>query len=180
MFSIDGLSKSSSIVDETKMRWLNAQYVKELPFAEYVERATPWLDKTSAKGLDYNFLCSLLHSRTEIFSQIPELVSFHDTWEGFDLALFEHKKMKTDAQVARELLPQLVPVLVANQNVDTLYDELVAWAAEHGVKNGQVFWTLRIAITGAMTTPGGATDMVKLLGKDVCLARIEKVLERLA
>jgi len=180
MFGVDGLSKSAAIFDEAKMRWLNAQYVKELAFEEYCERAKPWLDQTSAKGLDYGFLCSLLQSRTEIFSQIPELVSFLDAWEGFDLALFEHKKMKTDTAVARELLPRLVPVLEANTDVDKLYDELVAWAQANGVKNGQVFWTLRIAITGAMTTPGGATDMVKLLGKELCLARIAKVLERLA
>lgn len=179
LFSVDGISKSGSVFDEEKMRWLNGLYVKELPPEEYLRMATPWLDQTSAKGLDYPFLCGLLQSRTEIFSQIPELVAFLDEWQNFDFKLFEHQKYKTNLESAKLALPTIIEVTKQNRNSELLFGELSAKASELNMKSGALFWIMRIALTGAMTTPGGATDMVKLLGKQESLRRMASVMEKL-
>lgn len=177
-FDIDGLSKSASIFDEEKMRWLNAQYIKELAPEVYLDKAAPWLDGTKAKGLDYTFLCGLLQSRTEVFSQIPELVAFLDDWDGFDLALFTHAKNKTDVAFARGVLPAVRDCIRDNKDYETLFPEFKELAAKLGVKANGLMWVTRIALTGALTTPGGATDMVRLFGRDESVRRIDAVIER--
>ena len=48
-----------------------------------------------------------------------------------------------------------------------------------GMKNGQVLWPVRIAITGLASTPGGATEMAYLLGREETLARLGRSLAAL-
>ena len=47
---------------------------------------------------------------------------------------------------------------------------------ESGMKNSQVLWPLRIAITGRAATPGGAFEMAYLLGREQTLARLQKAI----
>ena len=49
-----------------------------------------------------------------------------------------------------------------------------------GMKNGQVLWPLRIAISGKESTPGGAFEIAYLLGRDETLKRLNQSAERLA
>jgi glutamyl-tRNA synthetase len=178
MFSIEGLSKSASIFDETKMRWLNSLYVKEMTPEAYLEYATPFFDKVEyLKGYDYKLLATLLQGRTEIFTDVGPLTEFITKFEGFDLTAFENKKWKTDCALAKVMIPDLI-TLVEN-GFDTLHDGLVAFAEEKGYKKGQVLWIFRIAITGSQVTPGGATEMAELFGKDECVRRMKECLERL-
>lgn len=68
----------------------------------------------------------------------------------YDLSLFDNKKNKTSAAVAKELLPKIKEYLseIDNFDNDTLYKTLSEKAAEAGVKSGAFFWVMRIAITG--------------------------------
>ena len=63
---------------------------------------------------------------------------------------------------------------------DSANDALVVSAEKSGYKKGQVLWIFRIAITGAQNTPGGATEMAELLGKDRVLERLNKSLAKLS
>ena len=58
-------------------------------------------------------------------------------------------------------------------NHDTIHDLLVTTAAESGVKNGAVMWPVRIAISGKAMTPGGAVEILDILGKEESLKRID-------
>lgn len=61
MFSVEGLSKSASIFDEAKMRWLNSCYIKELTPDDFYDKALPFMEKVDyLKGYDLRFL-SLIH-----------------------------------------------------------------------------------------------------------------------
>ena len=44
---------------------------------------------------------------------------------------------------------------------------------ELGVKNGQVFWCVRVAISGKESTPGGVMEIAELLGKEETLRRLD-------
>jgi glutamyl-tRNA synthetase len=48
------------------------------------------------------------------------------------------------------------------------------------LKNGQILYPVRIALSGLETTPGGATELAVILGKDETLARIKAALHKLA
>lgn len=178
MFSVDGLSKSASIFDEAKMRWLNSCYVKELSPEDYYAHALPFMEKLDyLKGYDLRYLATLLQGRTEIFSDVEKLTAFLTEFDGFDLDLFVNQKWKTDRDLAKKMIPDLMGL--ARDDFDNLHDALVAYAEKSGYKKGQVLWVFRIAITGAAATPGGATEMATLLGKEKVAARLALTLERL-
>lgn len=178
MFSVEGLSKSASIFDEAKMRWLNSCYVKELSPEDYYAHALPFMEKLDyLKGYDLRYLATLLQGRTEIFSDVEKLTAFLTEFDGFDLDLFVNQKWKTDRDLAKKMIPDLMGLV--RDDFDNLHDAFVTYAEKSGYKKGQVLWIFRIAITGAAATPGGATEMATLLGKEKVAARLALTLERL-
>lgn len=178
LFSVSGLSKSASIFDENKMRWLNSCYVKELSDEEFHAYALPFYEKLDyLKGYDLKYLSSLLKNRCEIFSDVEKLTAFLTEFEGFDLDLFVNAKWKTDRDLAKKMIPDLTEL--CENSFDSLHDGLVAYAEKAGYKKGQVLWIFRIAITGAQNTPGGATEMATLLGKDEVIKRLKICTDRL-
>lgn len=178
LFSVSGLSKSASIFDENKMRWLNSCYVKELSDEQFYDYALPFYEKLDyLKGYDLKYLSSLLKNRCEIFSDVEKLTAFLTEFEGFDLDLFVNAKWKTDRGLAKKMIPDLTEL--CENSFDSLHDGLVAYAEKAGYKKGQVLWIFRIAITGAQNTPGGATEMAALLGKDEVIKRLKICSDRL-
>ena len=178
-FDIEGLSKSPSVFDENKMRWLNSLYMRELDIDTFHKGALPFYEKIDyLKGYDLKFLSELLHTRCEVFPDVERLTKFLTEFDGFDLELFVNKKWKTDKAFALKILPELKAVLEKGEN--SLAENLEKLALDGGYKKGQVLWVLRIAITGAQSTPGGATEMVHLLGIKECIRRITECEKRLA
>lgn len=176
-FSVEGLQKSSSIFDETKMRWLNSLYIKEMPAREFHAAAMPFYEKyIPNKNIDYAYLSELLQPRLEVLSDIRERAAFIDSFDGFDLELFVNKKWKTSIDMARDLIDGCIACTESNG----IGEALEKLAEARGLKKGQVLWIYRIALTGAAATPGGGEEMVKLFGKAEALKRLETVKARLA
>ncbi len=175
-FSVEGISKSQSIFDEQKLRWLNGRYIKELPFDEFVKLATPYLGQSKVAGkYDYAKLCKLVQSRIDTLSDIAGLVDFLEEFDKFDGELYFNKKLKTDAAVAKRVLPHVIQKLSALTQWDetSIHDALIGLVAELEVKNGIVLWPTRVAISGKASTPGGATELADLLGKEETLRRLD-------
>ncbi|MCI6734423.1 MAG: glutamate--tRNA ligase [Clostridiales bacterium] len=183
MFSLDGISKSPSIFDEMKLRWLNGEYIRELSEDEFYAHALPYLENSAVNGkFDLKKIAKLLHGRVEVLGDIPEKIDWLVSLPDYDFALFDNKKNKTDKEVAKTLLPEIKEWLedIDDFSNDVLFSTLSEKAKEKGVKSGSVFWVMRIAITGMAVTPGGATEIAELLGKNETLARVEKSIKRLA
>ena len=62
---------------------------------------------------------------------------------------------------------------------DTLFASLTPLTEKLGLKTGTIMWCIRIAVSGMAATPGGATEIMEVIGKEESLARINKALERL-
>ena len=179
-FDISGISKSPAVFDIVKLKWMNAEYMKKLPPDAFFKKAEPWLRKAiSNPSIDLKAVAALVQSRCEILSDLPERVDFLDKLPEYDTALFVHKKSKTNLENSLTSLQTVLPVL---ENLETwtneaLYETLVALAAEQGGKNAILLWPLRVAVSGKASTPGGATELCALLGKEESLARIRKGIE---
>ena len=176
LFSLDGVSKSPSIFDETKLRWLNGEYIRELSEDEFYAQALPFIKQSAAhKKFDLKAVAKLMQPRIETFGEIPEKLDKLAEISEYDLSLFDNKKNKTSAALAKELLPKIRGYIanIDDFENDVLYSTLSANAAEAGVKSGAFFWIMRIAITGCAVTPGGATEMAALFGKEETLRRID-------
>lgn len=179
-FSISGLSRSSSIFDEMKMKWLNGEYIKELDFEVFMEKATPFFEQSKIKGLyDYRKFGKLLQSRIEIFSEIPEKVDFICEFNKFDNALYQNKKLKIDEALAKTIIEKSIPVLesLVEWTEDALHKAIEKIALDLEAKTGQVYTVLRIALTGVSVTPGGSVEMADILGKEESLRRLNLALE---
>lgn len=179
LFSIEGLQKSSSIFDETKMRWLNSLYIKEMQPSDFHAAAMPFYEQygIDKKGCDLKYLSTLLQPRVDILSDIKDKAAFldafdHDADVPFDFELFTNKKWKTDSELAKTIIDECIAATRAKGN---LAENLNAIAENHGLKKGQVLWIYRIALTGAAMTPGGGEEMVRLYGSAEALKRLEKV-----
>ena len=57
---------------------------------------------------------------------------------------------------------------------ESLFECLKSVAVDNGLKNGQVLYPVRIALTGLETTPGGASEIASILGKEETLRRLRK------
>ena len=181
-FDIAGISKSPAVFDIVKLKWMNAEYIKKLSPEEFYAKAEPWLKKAIANpAIDLHAVAALVQSRCEILSDLPERVDFLETLPDYDTALYVHKKSKTNLENSLTSLQAVLPVL-ERQDIwtnESLYETLVALAAQLGVKNSIILWPLRVAVSGKASTPGGATEICALLGKDESLARIRRGIELL-
>ncbi len=182
-FDVHRINKAPGIFDVNKLTWFNAEYIRRMEPARYLEMVTPWFDRVLAgKGIDYTRLAELTQSRTEVFEQVPDMVAFLGNLPEYDLSLYTHKKMKTDAAVSRASLEMIRPVLesVAEWSEPVLHDTVMEAIAAHGLKNGAVLWPLRIAISGQANTPGGAIEIAWLLGREETLRRLDIGLQKLS
>lgn len=175
-FDVSGISHSSSIFDEAKMRWLNGEYLKAMSAEDFEKVATPWIEK-AIDGRDYDVkeLALLMQTRVDILSEIPEKLAFLNEFGEHDLAMYEHQKMKVDREVAKRALGVAIAALedFNDWSADAIKEQIKAKSEEEGIKSGQVMFTMRVALTGAPVTPGGAIEMAVVLKKDETLRRMK-------
>ena len=180
-FSLSGMSKSPAIFDPDKLRWLNFEYIRALPPEEYRQHALPWYKKAGVEGWNYDVLDRILQPRTEIFSQIPDMVDFLVEQPTYSAELFEHKKSKSSFESSSEILPAAIDRLSAltDWTEEAIHDALIGLATDTERKNGQVMWPVRISLAGKTVTPGGAIEIAVLLGREESLRRLQGGLDKL-
>ncbi len=182
VFDIGGISKSPAVFDIIKLRWMNAEYIKKLEPEAFFALAEPWLKQAiSNPAIDLRRVSALIQPRCEILSEIPEKVDFLQTLPEYDTAMYVHKKSKTNLENSLSSLEAAVPVLDAQTDWSNegLYECLTGLAQSLDVKNSVVLWPVRVAVSGRQSTPGGATDLCSILGKDEALSRIRRGIELL-
>ena len=175
VFSIAGIGRSPAVFDYDRLRWFNGEYLRAMTPEAFLATATPYLEKAlPGRGLDWSRLSAALQPRVTQLTQIPGLVSFFRALPDYDTGLFTNAKMKTDPALAAEMLEKSEPVLggLADWTHDALHEALVGLAQQEGRKNGQVMWPVRIAVSGMEVTPGGAIEILTVLGREESLRRI--------
>ena len=180
-FDYHHLSKSPAVFDYTKLKWMNGEYLKAMDFDRFYEMAEPYLKEAVTKDYDLKKIAAMVKTRIEIFPDIKEHVDFFDALPDYDVAMYTHKKMKTNAETSLAVLKDLLPRLETQEDYtnDALYATLTAYVEEKGYKNGYVMWPVRTAVSGKQMTPGGATELMEVLGKEESLARIRRGIEML-
>ncbi len=180
-FDYHHLSKSPAVFDYTKLKWMNGEYMKAMDFDTFFQMAEPYLKEAVTKDYDLKKIAAMVKTRIEIFPDIKEHVDFFDELPDYDVEMYTHKKMKTNAESSLAVLKDLLPILETQEDYtnDALYQTLSAYVDEKGYKNGYVMWPVRTAVSGKQMTPGGATELMEVLGKEESLKRIRKGIEKL-
>ncbi|MCI6243094.1 MAG: glutamate--tRNA ligase [Lachnospiraceae bacterium] len=181
-FDYHHMSKSPAVFDFTKLKWMNGEYIKKMDFDEFYEMALPYIREVITKDYDLKKIAKMVQTRIEIFPDIKEHIDFFEELPEYDISMYTHKKMKTNAQTSLEVLTDVLPILEAQDDFsnDALYQTLLSYVEKKGVKNGYVMWPIRTAVSGKQMTPGGATELMEVLGKEESLARIRRGIEKLS
>lgn len=184
-FDYRNIHKAPSIFDTVKLKWMNGEYIKKLSLEKFHEYALPYYKEvfTEEEMTKYNLLklSEQVQTRIEVFTEIPELVSFVKELPDYDISIYTHKKMKTNSENSLITLEKALPALENLQDwtFDNLNDVIYALVKDLEVKNGVVFWPIRTALSGEASSPGGAFELAEILGKEESLKRIRMGIEKL-
>ncbi|MBR1675516.1 MAG: glutamate--tRNA ligase [Eubacterium sp.] len=181
-FDYKNISKSPAVLDMVKLKWMNSEYIKAMDPDAFYEVALPYMQEVITKPLDLKKIAGMIQTRIETFLDIKDQIDFFEAVPEYDVNMYTHKKMKTDPASSLKLLTEAKPVLEAAEafDNDSLFETLKAFAAEHEYKTGFVMWPLRTAVSGKEATPGGATELMSLLGKEETLKRIDAAIAKLS
>lgn len=180
IFSVERLNKSPAIFDIVKLTWMNGVYLRNLSENDFYTKALPYLTDLPA-NVDKTALSKALQPRIETLAQICEQIDFIKELPEYSPELYVNKKMKTDIEVAKTVLP-LIKKTLSQQSAwdnDSLFTALKSLAESQDLKNGQILYPARIALSGKETTPGGATELAVILGKEESMRRIDQAIMRL-
>lgn len=181
-FDYRHMSKSPAVFDTVKLKWMNSEYLKAMDFDKFYELAEPYIKEVITKDLDLKKIATLIKTRIEVLTDIKDQIDFFEEVPEYDNELYTHKKMKTNPENSLELLKGVLPVLEAQEDYsnDALFETLMGYAKENEKKTGFVMWPIRTAVSGKQNTPGGATELMEVLGKEETVARIKKAIEKLS
>jgi len=185
-FSLERISKTAAIFNLEKLNWMNGVYLRSLSPEEFARRCLPFLDKglppEVKRPISQEYLSRivpLIQERAKTLAEVPALTDFFflDTL-AYDPSLLISKGMTRELTVkALEVSRQKVGQLNTFDET-ALETALRTLAEELGLKTGQLFGTLRVAVTGKTATPPLFQTM-SVLGRERCLSRISVALESL-
>ncbi len=180
IFSISGLNKAPAVFDYEKLKWMNGEYLKALSPEKFAGIAGPFakVDGTKLEPA-YGKIAALLHQRTSILSEIPEKIAFLAALPPYQPDMFTNKKSKSTPEKALQILENILPRFAALEQWDN--DSLVALLTDYAnageMKISLPMWGVRIAVAGQTVTPGGATEIMDILGKEESLRRMNCAIE---
>ena len=187
-FSFEGVNKSNAVVNFTeedpfdpKAVWLNAEHIRSMPVEKLAELLVPVVQ---AAGFDADpakigRITPLIHERIRLLNDVLTIGDFFfvDELSPYDTAELIPKK--GDAALACRVLEKARQTLAtAEFTHDALEAALRAAGAELGIKAGQMFEPIRVAVCGRKTAPP-LFGTLEVLGRETCLKRIEQAVQKL-
>lgn len=175
-FSPERISKSPAVFDYKKLDWFNGEYIKSKTAEEFEKLAEPYIKSVMGENFDSVLkISNLLQGRISRLGEIPDLIGFFASLPQYDVNIFINKKSKTNLENSKAVLEEIRPMFenLGAWDYDSLHDLLINFAKEKELKNGTVMWPVRIAVSGSMVTPGGAIEILDVLGKAESLKRID-------
>lgn len=180
-FDYHRINKSPAVFDMVKLKWMNGEYMKAMDFDRFYSMAEPYIKEVITKDIDLKKIAELVKTRIEIFPDIKDLIDFFEEVPEYDIEMYRHKKMKTTPETSLEVLKELLPIFEAQEDYsnDALYASLVKYVEQKGCKNGYAMWPIRTAVSGKQMTPGGATEIMEIIGKNESVKRIKAAISKL-
>ncbi len=182
-FSVDRISKSPSVFDYQKLEWFNGEYIRSMTTDEFLSICEPWLQQVfGTLPPAASLLAEMLQPRVTRLSNIPGMISFLAAHQQADIELYTNKKSKSTLDSTKKVLPAVIEKLstLTQWDRDRIHEALISLAKDMEMKNGQVMWPVRIAVSGQSVTPGGAIEILLLLGQDESVSRLRKVYDFLS
>ena len=180
-FDVKHIGTSGAIFDPEKLKWVNGMWLRNMDLDAYEKLVTPYINQVVKGNFNRRQIAAILQQRAQTLAEIPEMLTFFDNFPSYSNDLFINKKMKTDPEIALKSLQAAYEALKNQEDwsEEALHKTLLELPAKLEMKNGQVLFPLRLAITGMQFTPGGAIEISSILGKEETLRRLELSIKQL-
>ena len=185
-FSLERVSRTAAIFNGDKLNWMNGVYIRSLTADEFFEAAEPYLmmDRAAGEAVisseEYvRNILPLVQERAKTLVEVAELAQFFFVEEldyAPSLLIGKNMSQESTTEALKTAQPRLEQLKVFD--AESLEALLRPLAVELGLKTGQLFGALRVAVTGRTAAPPLFQTMA-VLGKGRCLKRIEEALENL-
>ena len=173
-FSIKNIGKSPAIFDYEKLAWVNERHIKLKSDEEFANIIKKYVN------FEINLLklAKILKPRISKLNQVPEIIKFLKKLPDFDLNLLINKKNKINKNNILLILENSVKILdnLSEWNNNKLFEVLSGLSEQINLKKNAIMWVVRVSVSGQTVTPGGATEILELLGKNESLLRLKKIL----
>ncbi len=180
-FNVKRINTSGAIFDIEKLKWMNGMYLRNMNEEKYFETVKSYIKQAVSDKYNHLLISKIVQQRANTLAEIPEMLSFFDNYPEFNIEFYTNKKMKTDPKISLNSLKEAYDVLSSIEcwNEQIIHDALMNKVQELSIKNGQLLFPLRVAITNMQFTPGGAIEISNILGKEETLKRIKQSIENL-
>lgn len=180
-FDVKRINTSGAIFDIEKLKWMNGVYLRNMDDDKYCELVKPGISANVDQMYNYKDIALVLKDRVQILTEVPEMVDFFNEVKEYNLDIYNNKKAKTNPEIAKMALEKSLDVLnnIENWNNDTIFEALSKIAQDNELKNITIMYPVQVALSGKDRTPGGATMIGQILGKEESLNRIKKAIEKL-
>jgi len=182
VFDYRNINKSPAVFDMNKLRWMNGEYIKKMDNERYYKLIIPHIKEVIHKDLDLHKIADLVKSRMETLLDVKEMIDFFEELPEYDIAMYTHKKMKTNEEISLDILKEQLPLLEAleDYSIESIEKTVMGYIAAKEIKNGMGLWPLRTAVSGKQSTPGGAYEIMHIIGKEESIRRINVAIEKLS
>ncbi len=182
-FSLDKVNKTGSVFDIKKLDWINGEYIKKLPTAEFIKLAQPYLAAKNISWLDGVSIDKALkieQDRVTNLSQVGENMSYFSTEPEYDGAILVWKKSTKEQALNNLKLIKDFLINIKNEDWEAskLQELIVAFIAENKLTNGEMLWPLRVALTGLEKSPT-PFEIAEVIGQKRAITRIETAITKL-
>ncbi len=184
-FSLERIGRTGAIFNRDKLDWMNGVYIRSLSVEDFTQRVLPFLERDLPPevkrplSIDYvRQIMPLVQERARTLAEVAELTEFFFAEIDYEPELLIVKKMDQESaiQALEASRQRLEPI--GEFNHESLEAVLRPLAGELGLKTGQLFGTLRVAVTGRTVAPP-LFETMSVLGKERCLKRIKVALSKL-
>ncbi len=181
-FDYNHINKSPAVFDMTKLKWMNGEYIKELEDEPYYEYAMPYIKEAISIDIDLYKIADLVKSRIEIFPDITDMIDFFEEVADYSVDLYTNKKSKTNPENSLEILQEQLVRLeeLEDYSKPSIQNCINQYIEDKEMNKRKGLWPIRIAVSGKQVTPGGAFEIIEILGKDESIRRIKAAIDKLS
>ncbi len=178
-FSFDTISKSAAVFNPEKLLWLNGTYIREKSAEELLQLLEPFLKArnipVTLSSPDHSNLVKLI-DETKIRSR--SLIELLDMMDYYFKENIEYDQNAANKLFTTDRIHHLETVLYGLSSLDRFSKDSIepiikGYAADSGLKLGDIAQPLRLAITGRTVSPG-LFEIMEILGRERVLKRIEQ------
>lgn len=182
-FSLEDVSRSPAVFDNTKLKWMNGQYIRNCEMDTLIKEVSPFIDKEKYEIENKEWLAKALKIAREhmtLLTDINEqLTYFFDktldkTLNEEILKIFEKESAFI---VVDEYIKRLEDLEADKFYYEPLRDNLKVIMNEHNIKGKDLFMPLRVALTYSTSGPG-VYPMLQVLGKEHSIDRMKEFVQK--